>query len=124
MSRDNYYYFKPYSANSLQALKFADAGYNGGNGGVDKERRACQIKSGCDPAYWDNHVEHLCLKSRVPKKGISRSACDINRHHVVDVFDVRTNKYKPSFEKAKTEPTKLTVEQKSLWSRFIDKYFK
>jgi hypothetical protein len=73
-------------------LAFADAAYNGGLGGVQRERRACELKAGCDPQQWFGHVEHTCLKSRAPLYG-SRSACDINRHHVADVLRVRSPKY-------------------------------
>jgi hypothetical protein len=69
----------------MERLRFADAAYNGGLGGLQRERRACQVKAGCDPSRWFGHVEHTCLKSRAPLYG-SRSACDINRHHVVVVF--------------------------------------
>lgn len=68
-----------------ERLKFADAAYNGGLGGVHKERRACGLQPGCDPQRWHGHVERICLKSKAPLYG-SRSACDINRHHVVVVF--------------------------------------
>lgn len=88
MSRD--------SARSFRAspawLHFGDAGYNGGVAGVQKERRACKLSSGCDPAQWFGHVERHCLKSRQPLYG-SRSACDINREHVAAVFKIRRAKY-------------------------------
>lgn len=74
-------------------LHFADAAYNGGWGGVQKERRACGLKPGCDPQQWFGHVERVCLKSRQPLYG-TRSACDINRHHVHDVIHVRAPKYR------------------------------
>lgn len=77
----------------LERLAFADAGYNGGMGGVQKERRACGLKSGCDPQRWWGHVELTCLKSRAALYG-GRSACDINRHHVTDVLKVRAPKYR------------------------------
>ena len=76
-----------------QRLAFADAAYNGGFGGVQKERRACGLKAGCDPQQWFGHVEHVCLKSRAPLYG-SRSACDINRHHVTGVLVERSPKYR------------------------------
>lgn len=69
----------------MERLRFADAAYNGGLGGVNSERRACGLKAGCDPQRWHGHVELVCLKSRAPLYG-NRSACDINRHHVVVVF--------------------------------------
>lgn len=75
------------------AQAFADAAYNGGRGGVEKERRACGLKDGCDPRRWFGHVERVCLKSRAPLYG-NRSACDINRHHVHDVIHVRAPRYR------------------------------
>lgn len=73
-------------------LAFADAAYNGGLGGVQKERRACGLKPNCDPQRWFGHVERTCLKSRAALYA-GRSACDINRHHVTDVLLVRSPKY-------------------------------
>ncbi len=73
-------------------LQFGDAGYNGGIAGVQKERRACKLSSGCDPSKWFDNVESHCLKSRQPLYG-NRSACDINRMHVRAVFIDRRIKY-------------------------------
>lgn len=73
-------------------LHFGDAGYNGGVAGVQKERRACKLSADCDPSRWFGHVELHCLKSRQPIYG-NRSACDINREHVHNVFLVRRAKY-------------------------------
>lgn len=75
-------------------LAFGDAGYNGGVGGVQRERRACALSSGCDPGLWFGNVERHCLKSRQPLYG-GRSACDINREHVHNVLLVRWKKYQP-----------------------------
>jgi hypothetical protein len=73
-------------------LQFGDAGYNGGPSGVQMERRACKLSAGCNPDQWFGHVESHCLKSRQPIYG-GRSACDINREHVHNVFLVRRAKY-------------------------------
>lgn len=94
--RDNIEYFLPSAATVNDALALADAGYNGGNGGVLKEQRACKLSPGCNPGKWFGHVEKYCLKSQSALYG-NRSACDINRHHVKDVILVRANKYKPYF---------------------------
>lgn len=75
----------------IEKLSFADAGYNGGPRGVQNDRRACQITTGCDPQKWFGHVEHTCTKSKKAIYG-QRSACDINREHVRLVF-VRAAKY-------------------------------
>jgi hypothetical protein len=95
MTRDNYkalYAVKdPY-----QRLAMADAAYNGGLGGLNKERRACGLKAGCDPQKWFNNVEKTCMKGKTALYG-KRSACDINRNHVRDVLTVRSKKYEPHF---------------------------
>lgn len=90
---DNYKQFAPYGASSLESYAFADAAYNGGVGGVNKERRACMTIKGCDPNKWFGHVEKYCMKSKVALYG-QRSACDINRHHVTDVLLTRAPKYR------------------------------
>lgn len=92
MMRDNYQTFDKYVLDKREAYAFADAAYNGGLGGVNHERRACKLTSWCDPNRWFDNVEKLCLKSKVALYG-SRSACDINRHHVKDVINTRSDKY-------------------------------
>lgn len=73
-------------------LEFTDLAYNAGRGRVAQDRRACGLKPGCDPAQWWGHVEHTCTASRAPLYG-TRSACDISRHHVADVLEVRAPRY-------------------------------
>ena len=73
-------------------LQFADLAYNAGRGRVQQDRRACQIKNGCDPRLWHGHVEATCTASRRPIYG-TRSPCDISRHHVHDVIAVRAPRY-------------------------------
>ena len=89
--KDNYQYYIRYT-DSENSLAFADAAYNGGIGGLDNERRACKITTGCNPSLWFDNVEKLCLKSKAALYG-QRSACDINRHHVKDVLIIRSPKY-------------------------------
>lgn len=73
-------------------LHATDAAYNGGRVGVLRERQACAMTAGCNPRQWLGHVEAHCLKSHHPLYA-GRSACDINRHHVRDVF-TRVPKYR------------------------------
>lgn len=82
---------------SFERLAFADAAYNGGYGGMQKERRYCGLAKGCDPQKWFGNVEFKCMKSRAILYG-NRSACDINRHHVTDVLNTRIPKYTYFFE--------------------------
>ena len=83
---------KPFLQTSAM-LEFGDAAYNGGVGGVQKERRACQLTQGCNASEWFDQVEKHCLKSHQPLYG-GRSACDINREHVRGVLLVRPGKYR------------------------------
>lgn len=83
--------------NVFEQIKFTDAAYNGGAGGVNNERRACGLAKGCNPKVWTGNVERYCLKSKKPLYG-NRSACDINRDHVRDVF-IRMPKYESLFTK-------------------------
>lgn len=82
--------------NKENRMQMVDAAYNGGLGGVLKERRACGLSSNCNPNIWFNNVEKYCLKSKKVLYG-TRSACDINRHHVEDVFHNNIPKYNKSY---------------------------
>ena len=74
-------------------MAFTDSAYNGGYGGVIKDRRYCGLIKGCDPDIWFNNVETHSVKSRRILYG-RRSAFTINRHHVKDVLKTRINKYR------------------------------
>ncbi|HYD79853.1 MAG TPA: hypothetical protein VEC06_08590 [Paucimonas sp.] len=76
-------------------IQMCDAAYNGGWAGLQQERRACGLRSGCDPQRWFGHVEATCLKSKVRWRGYGKSACEINREHVEMVTVVRRPKYEP-----------------------------
>ncbi len=92
MSRNNHRTLRAVAASDPR-LAMSDAVYNGGLAGVQTERRACGLITGCDPQQWFGHVELHCQKSRTPLYG-QRSACDINREHVRMVMLVRSAKYK------------------------------
>lgn len=93
MTKDNY--DRLYEIEDIdQRLKMSDAAYNGGLKGLFKDQRECSLTKDCNFKIWDNHVERTCTKS---KKILydNRNACDINRTHVRNVFDIRMSKYKP-----------------------------
>lgn len=75
-----------------ERLKATDSAYNGGRRDVLSARKNCGLTKGCNPDIWFNNVEKHCVKS---KKALysGRSACDINTHHVRDVFQTRLPKY-------------------------------
>ena len=82
--------------NSEYRTQMVDSAYNGGLGGLQKERRACGLAKGCDPQQWFGHVEKYCLKSKKVLYGV-RSSCDINRDHVFDVWNNRLPKYRKQY---------------------------
>ena len=91
-ARDDFNTFKDIT-DAKERLHFQVAAYNRGVGGVQSERRACKLKPGCDPNKWFGHVATTCTASRVPIYG-NRSACDINRQHVTNVFFKHTPIYR------------------------------
>lgn len=92
MSRGNWQALRTVS-DPWERLTMANAAYNGGLGGVQADRRACQVKAGCDPQRWWGHVEHTCTKSQAALYG-KRSACDINRDHSRHVMLKELPKYR------------------------------
>jgi len=76
----------------LDRIAFADAAYNGGYGGVSRDRSKCKLTKGCNPKKWFRNVEKTCSKSKRNLYG-NRNACDINREHVYNVLRLRMNKY-------------------------------
>jgi hypothetical protein len=122
-SKDNYNTLSMIT-NPNERLKFSDAAYNGGMGGVQNERRSCQMKTGCNPQVWKGNVALVCLKSKHPLYG-TRSACDINRYHVTDVTETRVTKYVP-FMVDKPEILESTKKKSilNICIEFVMKFFK
>lgn len=100
MNRDCYLRLSRLVPGPQAVLELCDAAYNGGWVGMQQERRACGLKPGCDPRQWFGHVEHVCLKSKTRWQGYGKSACEINREHVVMVAKIRRPKYVQLLEQA------------------------
>jgi len=75
----------------IDRLAFADVSYNQGYWRTYKDRQLCKLRKDCDSGKWFGNVEYKCTASKRRLYG-RRSACDITRHHVRDVF-VRLEKY-------------------------------
>ena len=106
MTRDNYKALFEVG-NNEDRLHMSDAAYNGGLRDLRKERLECGLAQGCDPDIWFGNVELKCIKGKEPLYG-KRSACDINRHHVKDVFKVKLNKYEPHLRLVSIEELSVT----------------
>ena len=83
--KENYKRF-PNSIDFENKLAFSDASYNQGYYRTYKDRQLCKLKKGCNPKLWFGNVELTCTASKRKLYG-NRSACDISRHHVRDVFN-------------------------------------
>ncbi len=66
--------------------------YNGGIGGLRKERLKCSMTKGCNPAIWYGNVEVIGIKSKKPFKGYGKSPFEINRSYITQVYQ-RAQKY-------------------------------
>jgi membrane-bound lytic murein transglycosylase MltF len=66
--------------------------YNGGIGGLRKERLKCSIIPNCNPNVWYSNVELSSIKSHKAFKGYGQSPYDINRGYIKLVYE-RAKKY-------------------------------
>lgn len=82
----------PRSISELDRMAMADSAYNGGYGYIAKDRKMCGLKAGCDPDLWFNNVETINNRGSKILYG-TRTANQINRHHVKDVILIRMGKY-------------------------------
>lgn len=82
----------PNGISEYDKVAFADSAYNGGYGFIIKDRKACGLKRNCDPTVWFNNVELINNRGTKILYG-TRTANDINRHHVRDVLLDRWDKY-------------------------------
>jgi hypothetical protein len=72
--------------------RMALSAYNGGIGGLRKERLKCSMAPSCNPNIWYGNVELASVKSHKPFKGYGQSPYDINRGYVKLVYE-RAKKY-------------------------------
>lgn len=90
----NLYRSLSFGATERDRLSFMFSAYNGGLGGVLKDRRLCAATPGCNPDRWDGHVERTSFRARTAVKGYGKSFFDINREYVRNIMDVRSPKYR------------------------------
>lgn len=69
--------------------------YNGGYGGIIKDRAICRDTAGCNPTLWFNNIEKYSTKSKVAAKGYGKSFFEINREYPHTIMFQRSEKYKP-----------------------------
>lgn len=102
--RDKYEYGKiTGAANPLEHSAFFFNSYNGGAGGMLKDRRLCKSTPGCDSSKWFGNVERTSYKSRVAAKGYGQSFFAISREYPHNIIHVRSLRYKPYFNTTQKE---------------------
>lgn len=89
----NLYRSVPAAATEDDRLAFTMSAYNGGLGGVIKDRRLCAGEPSCDPSRWWGHVERHSFRARTAVDGYAKSFYEINREYVRNVMRVRSRRY-------------------------------
>jgi hypothetical protein len=72
--------------------QMALSSYNGGVGGLRKDRLKCSMTPNCNPDTWYGNVELTSVKSHKAFKGYGQSPYDINRGYIKLVYS-RAKKY-------------------------------
>lgn len=75
-------------------LAFMFSAYNGGLGGLLKDRRMCAAIKGCDPDRWFGHIENHSFRAKTSVAGYGQSFFQINRGYVQNIMNVRADKYR------------------------------
>lgn len=83
------------AATDQDRVAFTLSAYNGGEGGVRKDRMLCKNTKGCDSSRWFGHTERTSSKAKAAFKGYRKSAFQINREYVRNVLGSRQQKYAP-----------------------------
>ena len=84
----------PMASSDEDAIAFMFCAYNGGIGGLIKDRRICDGIADCDPTQWFGHVEKQSFRAKKAVKGYGKSFFEINREYVYNIIKVRGPRYK------------------------------
>lgn len=74
-------------------LAFTFCSYNGGLGGLLKDRVLCASNPPCNPSKWFDNVEKNSWRAKTKVSGYSKSFFEINREYVRNILKVRSEKY-------------------------------
>lgn len=80
-------------ANEREGYAMTLSAYNGGLGGLLKDRALCGNTRGCDSSKWYGNVEHTSTKAKTAVKGYGKSFFEINRDYVEGIMNHRYKKY-------------------------------
>lgn len=77
----------------FEKMAFTLSAYNGGLGGVIKDRQLCEVTENCDPTKWFDNVERVSYKAKVAISEYKKSFFQINREYVDNILNHRRFKY-------------------------------
>lgn len=83
-----------FGRSEIDRLSFMFSAYNGGLGGLLKDRRLCAATPGCNPDRWKGNVELYSFRAKTAVKGYGKSFFEINREYVHNIMVVRSSKYR------------------------------
>jgi hypothetical protein len=86
---------------------FVLCAYNGGRGGLSRDRSLCAGTEGCDPSKWFGNVELNSWRAKVAVSGYGRSFFQINRDYVKSILTTRRHRYVDSWRNARTDDNRL-----------------
>lgn len=93
-NRHLYSSVKALTENPNDRNAFMYCAYNGGLGGLIKDRNICKGVAGCDPSKWFGNVEKYTFRNTKPVEGYKKSFFDINREYVSNILKIRGPRYK------------------------------
>ena len=85
--------------------------YNGGYGGILKDRAICAKTKGCNKDLWFGHIEKYSTKSKTPVNGYGKSFYQINREYPREIMYTRYQKYVPYVADLKAGTYKLSKQR-------------
>lgn len=88
------YYAIKGATTEIDRLSFMFSAYNGGLGGVTKDRVLCSNTKGCDKNKWKGNVENTSYKSKTAVKGYGQSFFAINRGYVDQIINLQPRREK------------------------------
>lgn len=82
-----------WASSDFERIAFTLSAYNGGLGGLIKDRQICAATEGCDPSRWWGHVELHSFRARTSVHGYRKSFFEINREYVRNIVWFRSPRY-------------------------------
>ncbi|MFW6855402.1 hypothetical protein ACODYM_29345 [Burkholderia gladioli] len=83
-----------FGATDTDHLAFMFSAYNGGLGGVLKDREMCRHTRGCNPGIWFGNVEKTSFRSKVAVAGYGQSFFKTNRDYVANIVPPTSRRQK------------------------------